>query len=88
MSDFVASLGGLCPELDAGILFGRCWEASRGSDDRGNRLSLMVSTALRVLHASKEITLVERKDAPIAFHLFPAQSHISRVTDIRRETVA
>lgn len=87
MGDFVANLGKLCPELDGGVLFSRCWEASRGSDDRGNQLSLMVSTAFRVLHASKEITLVERKDASVAFQLFPAQSHMSRVTDIRREIV-
>jgi hypothetical protein len=86
MNDFMAKLAALCPELDGGILFIRCWQAGRDVE-QGNRISLMVSTALRVLHASGEIALIERKDAAPAWSLFPAQSHTNRVTDIRRALV-
>jgi hypothetical protein len=87
MSDFMTGLGVSCPELDGGTLFNSCWEASRGGEERGNRISLMVSTALRTLDAVKAISLIERKDASVIWTLFPAQSHISRVTDIRREVL-
>ena len=82
---FVARLGASCPELDGGVLYGRCWEAGRGGEARGNRVSLMVSTALRVLNQEGAITLVDRRDVPDTWALFPAQSHITRVTHVRRE---
>jgi len=83
--NFIARLGDMCPELDGGILYSQCWEASRDSEARGNRVSLMVSTALRVLHEEKALTLLERRDFPDNWSLFPAQSHINRVTHVRRE---
>jgi hypothetical protein len=85
MADFVAGLAERCPELDGGLLFERCWEASRGGEVRGNRLSLMLSTALRVLHASGEIELASRRDAGATWTLFPAQSHFGQVTHIARK---
>ena len=68
----------------AGSLFNRAWEACRGGEERGNQISLMLSTAFRVLHASRVIALVDRRDAPTTWNLFPAQSHITRVTHIGR----
>ncbi len=84
----MSELSELCPELDGGILYERCWQASRGSEVRGNRLSLMLSTALRTLHKSGEIKLINRPDAAETWTLFPAQSQIDRVSHIRRKAVA
>jgi hypothetical protein len=84
-ASFVARLGAICPELDGGVLYGRCWEAARGGEARGNRVSLMVSTALRVLNQEGAIRLVDRRDVADNWALFPAQSHITRVTHVRRE---
>jgi hypothetical protein len=67
------------------VLFERCWEASRRGEVRGNRLSLMLSTALRVLHASGEIELSYRSDSAATWTLFPAQSHIGQVTHVARK---
>lgn len=85
MATFMEQLGKACPELDGGVLFERCWQASRGNERRGNRLSLMLSTGLRVLHARGEIELLQRKDASENWSLFPSQSHINSVTHIRRK---
>ena len=82
---FMERLAARCPELDGGALFERCWEASRPYERRGNRLSLMLSTALRVLHQQGEIALEDRADATDNWTLFPAQSYIARATHIRRE---
>jgi hypothetical protein len=87
MGEFMSRLRELCPELDGGLLFKRCWEASRGSEVQGNRLSLMLSTALRVLHISSEIELIERKDASESWRLFASQSHVNQVTHIRRRAI-
>jgi hypothetical protein len=85
MGDFMTGLAERCPELDGGVLFERCWEASRGGEVRGNRLSLMLSTALRVLHSSGEIEMAYRRDAGVTWTLFPAQSHTPQVTHIARK---
>lgn len=85
-STFMERLAAQCPELDGGILFERCWQACRPHEQRGNRLSLMLSTALRVLNQRGEITLENRADATENWSLFPAQSYITRVTHIRRGT--
>lgn len=81
---FMENLKPLCPELDGGVLFERCWEASRGGHAHGNRLSLMLSTALRVLHGQGEVELIRQPDAAEQWSLFPAQTHITNVTHIRR----
>jgi hypothetical protein len=87
-SAFMTNLSPLCPELDGGILFNQAWEASRGNEQRGNRLSLMLSTALRVLHKQGEIELIQRADATDSWRLFPTQSYINQVTHIRRKVAA
>lgn len=81
---FIERLSVRCPELDGGVLFERCWQACRPQEQRGNRLSLMLSTGLRVLNQRGEITLETQADATEVWTLFPAQSYISRVTHIRR----
>jgi hypothetical protein len=81
---FAAALGDRCPELDGGVLFERCWRASRPHEPRGKSLSLMVSTALRVLHKLGEIELTYQADAPETWRLFPAQSHLVAVSHIRK----
>ena len=95
LADDFVSVGGFlrglmteCPELDGGILFEQCWQASRGNEVRGNRLSLMLSTALRTLHNLGTVELINRPDANETWTLFPAQSHIGRVSHIRRKAVA
>lgn len=87
-SAFMAKLCSLCPELDGGVLFNQAWEASRGNEQRGNRLSLMLSTALRVLHKQGAIELIQRADATDSWRLFPTQSYINQVTHIRRKVAA
>lgn len=85
---FIRQLPPLCPELDGGILFEQCWQASRGNEVRGNQLSLMLSTALRTLHKQGQLELLERADAAESWTLFPSQSYINRVTHIRRKMAA
>jgi hypothetical protein len=81
---FMERLSARCPELDGGVLFERCWEACRRQERRGNRLSLMLSTALRVLNQNGSVALEDRADAPDNWTLYPAQSYNTRVTHIRR----
>lgn len=81
---FARRLGEHCPELDGGLLFERCWRGSRGAEPRGNRLSLMLSTALRVLHDTGHIELERRADATDIWQLFPAEGHgLKQATHIR-----
>lgn len=81
---FARRLGEYCPELDGGLLFERCWQGSRGAEPRGNRLSLMLSTALRVLHDTEFIELERRADATDIWQLFPAEGHgLKQATHIR-----
>lgn len=83
-ADFAAAIADRCPELDGGDLFERCWDASRKGDARGNRVSLMLSTALRGLHDSRRIELVRRPDATDTWQLFWAEGHaVNEVTHVR-----
>lgn len=80
---FAARLSALCPELDGGELFEKCWKAMRGSEVRGNRMSLMLSTALRSLHDDGSIRLERQADATESWLLFQAEGHaLSVVTHI------
>jgi hypothetical protein len=73
-----------CPELDGGELFEQCWQACRGGEVRGNRLSLMLSTALRSLDDDRSINLERQADATETWLLFPAQGHpVGHITHIR-----
>jgi len=85
-SQFIERLGKCCPELDGGMLFTYCWEASRPGEHQGHNLSLALSTGLRQLHDSKEIELIRQADATDIWQLFPADGlpqHLKQVTHIR-----
>ncbi|MBX0330992.1 hypothetical protein K2Z83_25385 [Oscillochloris sp. ZM17-4] len=80
---FMDLLADRCPELDGGVLFDRCWQASRGAEPRGGQLSLMLSSSLRVLHEAGAIELSLVADAATKWQLYPGQpfvqvSHICR----------
>ena len=82
--EFITKLTEYCPELDGGVLFKKCWQYSRQAAADRNRLSLALSTALRVLHDEEKIELIRRADAAENWQLFPASGHdISQVTHIR-----
>lgn len=83
--DVAQRLAEACPELDGGTLFEYCWQASRGDEQRGKRLSLMLSTALRILHDHKQIELVRQPDAMQRWQFYPAMGHpVREVSHIRR----
>ncbi len=83
---FIERLATLCPELDGGKLFNYCWDISHGSETRGNRLSLMLSTALRTLATLHIITLINEADSSDVWTLFPAEgSPYKQVTHIQRQ---
>jgi hypothetical protein len=83
---FMERLASLCPELDGGKLFDYCWQISRGTELRGNRLSLMLSTALRTLATLHIITLINEADSTNVWTLFPAEgSSYKHVTHIQRQ---
>lgn len=82
---FMERLAIRCPELDGGVLFTYCWQASRGSEQRGNQVSLMVSTGLRTLDGLNVIQLIEQADAVDVWQLYPAAGNPrQRVTHIQR----
>ena len=82
---FAERLALQCPEMDGGALFERCWDASRRNEGRGNRLSLMLSTALRTLHSGGQIELIRQADAGEIWHLYPAEgAEIRQITHIRQ----
>jgi hypothetical protein len=82
---FMERLADTCPELDGGRLFNHCWQASRGAEQRGNRMSLMLSTGLRSLHNTGVIKLSEQADALTIWRLYPAAgSSLQQVTHIQR----
>lgn len=82
---FMDQLAECCPELDGGVLFNRCWQASRGADSRGGRLGLMLSNGLRGLHEASMIELSLVGDAPVTWRLYPALNHpVDQVSHIRR----
>ena len=81
---FMDRLAELCPELDGGILFNRCWKASRGAELPGSQLSMMLSSGLRVLHEAGAIELSLVADAATKWKLYPALGHpIAQVSHIR-----
>lgn len=84
IADFLNNLAQHCPELDGGVLFKQCWEMSRGTTPPPT-LSLMLSTALRVLAQRGNIQLIDRPDAPKKQALYPSTSYPNYVTHIRRE---
>ncbi len=84
-SHFAEQLAEICPELDGGSLFEKCWQASRSAEPRGNQLSLMLSTSLRSLHDNGKIRLIHYADSIDEWQLYPAQAHpVQRVTHIQR----
>jgi hypothetical protein len=86
---FMDLLADRCPELDGGVLFTRCWQASRGAEPRGSQLSLMLSSGLRVLHEAEVIELSLVADAATKWQLYPALGHpVAQVSHIRRRRAA
>jgi hypothetical protein len=82
-AQFMERLAHICPELDGGHLFKYCWQASRGGEERGNRLSLMLSTALRTLDGLGHLRLLSQADASENWRLYPAEgSRHQQVTHI------
>lgn len=74
-----------CPELDGGALYERAWLSGRAGAGRAQTVSLMLSTALRSLHAAGRCHLESVPDALHTWSLFPATgealatvSHASR----------
>ena len=87
MNRFMDGLAETCPELDGGLLFMRCWHASRASETRSNRISLMLSNALRLLHDEGTIELLRMGDASTMWSLYPAEGHpIQSISHIRRRS--
>lgn len=84
-SAFIEQMAHDCPELDGGPLFARAVHAGAADQERGRRVSLMLSSALRGLHDAGRCELVELADALDGWSLFPASGHaIQDVTHIRR----
>jgi hypothetical protein len=81
---FMERLAHICPELDGGVLFNKCWQASRGADQPGNNVSLMVSTGLRTLRGMGIIKLIDQVDAIDIWYLYPAEGHQQQVTHIQQ----
>lgn len=79
---FMERLASTCSELDGGMLFNYCWQASRGAEQPGNSVSLMVSTGLRTLQGMGIIKLIHQVDALDTWHLYPAEGHQQQVTHI------
>ncbi len=85
---FIERLAVICPELDGGKLFQDCWKASRGEEVQGNRLSLMLSTALRTLARLQVIELFNRADSLDVWQLRQSLGSLyKQVTHIRLERV-
>jgi hypothetical protein len=83
-AEFVSRLSASCAELDHGELFQLAWTHSR-SEQLGNRLSLMLSNALRRLNEDKTIVLSQVPDAGDIWQLFPAAGFPpEEITHIRR----
>ncbi len=85
---FMDRLAEDCPELDGGMLFTRCWQASRGAESPGSQLSLMLSSGLRVLHEAEVIELSLVGDAATKWQLYPALGRPTQVSHIRRSRAA
>lgn len=82
-AQFMERLAYHCPELDGGSLFKYCWQASRGGEEKGNRVSLMLSTALRTMDGLGYLRLIYQADALENWQLCPAEgSKYQQVTHI------
>lgn len=82
-ADFIQLTGERCPELDGGSLFEYSWQSAKPAEVRGQRVSLMISTALRVLNDVRAIDLIHQPDALDRWHLHPADGHrVQEVTHI------
>jgi hypothetical protein len=85
LGEFMRAIGRDCPELDGGALFQYAQQAGRPTEDRGRRLSLMLSTALRGFHDRGICRLRPVADAAEVWTLFPATGHeLQQVTHIDR----
>jgi hypothetical protein len=83
-SSFMHELSQACPELDGGSLYNYCWDASRPALSRGQNVSLMLSTGLRVLNQLQDIRLYRQADATDLWQLHPAEGHpIQEVSHIQ-----
>jgi len=67
---FMKQIADYCPELDNGELYKRCWSAINGQKVHGNKISLMLSTGLRTLQSTGEISLDRVADASDQWTLF------------------
>lgn len=74
-SEFMQQVADICPEMDGGILFEECWEASRPSQPRGQRLSFMLSTTLGTLHGLNQIRLERSADALDRWQILPSSAY-------------
>lgn len=82
VSTFIQALGRRCPELDGGVLYKKCWTASRHQPP-GTTLSLMLSSALRSLHAEGAMRVVNEADATDMWYLYPATGQtLTRITHV------
>jgi hypothetical protein len=82
VSSFIQTLAIRCPELDGGALYRKCWAATM-QQPPGTTLSLMLSSALRSLHAVSAIRLVNLVDASDMWYLCPATGQaLTRITHI------
>lgn len=72
IGEFISKLADQCPELDQGALFLRAWGIIQPHPPR-QRISLMLSTALRSLHIEKAIKLLRRPDARDLWKLHKAE---------------
>jgi hypothetical protein len=83
ITEFIARMSAVCPELDGGNLFIRAWESSRPTEEYGKKLTLMVSTALRTCEKLGYLELTTEPDASDVWQLYDAEGKI-RITHIRR----
>jgi hypothetical protein len=83
ITEFIARMSEVCPELDDGNLFIRVWESSRPTEEYGKKLTLMLSTALRTCEKLGYLELTTEPDASDVWQLYDAEGKI-RITHIRR----
>jgi hypothetical protein len=82
VDEFIERLGDLCPELDGGSLYKKCYQAVHSRSDRDASLSLMLSTALYQLNAENIISVINEADAMRKRQMFPSQSYINQLSHI------
>ena len=81
---FLRDLAEACPELDGGSLFEQCWHSRQTSEERANRLSMMLSNALRHLYDAGAIELAHQADAVSRWSLYRATGHpVQHITHIK-----